>query len=103
MHLQLYSLTNRIVWHIASGVTGVLLCLLVVPLHAVAGPLALPLAMLLAHAVFYAPYSVRLSLRQIGRGWLAFERSAAIPPALAMAAATAFALIAPPWAGAGLR
>lgn len=103
MHLQLYSLTNRIVWHIASGVTGVLLCLMVVPLHAVAGTLALPLAMLLAHTVFYAPYSVRLSLRQIGRGWLSFERSAAIPPALAMAAATAFALIAPPWAGAGLR
>lgn len=103
MHLQLYSLSNRIVWHIASGMTGVLSCLLVVPLHAVAGALALPLAMLVAHAVFYVPYSTWLSLRQVGRGWLAFERSAAIPPALAMAVATAFALIALPWAGAGLR
>ena len=87
MHMQLYSLTNRIVWHIANGVTGVLMMAVAVLLFPRFGQLALPGAMLIAYAVFYSSYAVHLSSRAFGFRIIAFECRAGLPAGVALAVA----------------
>jgi O-antigen/teichoic acid export membrane protein len=64
MHLQLFSLSNRIVWHVANGVTGALAITTATALFPQIEVLALPLGMLIGNVLFYCPYSVRLSRAQ---------------------------------------
>jgi hypothetical protein len=87
MHLQLYSLSNHIVWHIANGVTGCLMLVLALLLYPHLGMLAFALAMLLAYAGFYAIYSVAHSRRAYHFNLWTFERSISLPPAVALLAA----------------
>lgn len=82
MHLQLYSLTNHIVWHIANAVTGVLMIGLSIVLYPVLGLIALPAGMLLAYGGFYAVYAFRKSSKLFGFTFFRFERSVGLPPAL---------------------
>ncbi len=79
MHIQIYSTTNHIVWHIANGVTGVLMVLLFYPLHELFGVLGLPLSMAVAYGGFYVWYSMMLSLRSIERNFFEFEALCSIP------------------------
>jgi hypothetical protein len=73
MHLQLYSVTNKIVWHIANGVTGTLFILLAVIIYPIQGVIALPLAMACANLSFYAWYTSRLSHREFSLDWPGFD------------------------------
>jgi hypothetical protein len=81
MHMQLYSLTHHIVWHIANGVTGVLMLAVAVLTYPTLHLAAFPVAMLVAYAVFYAPWAARLSSRQFGFQLPAFEARATLPAA----------------------
>ncbi|OGI40850.1 MAG: hypothetical protein A2V91_00650 [Candidatus Muproteobacteria bacterium RBG_16_64_10] len=63
MHLQLYSTTNRIVWHIANGVAGILMICAMPFAYRSFGVLGLPLGMLIGYAAFYAPFSMACSYR----------------------------------------
>lgn len=95
MHIQLYSTTNHIIWHVASGVTG--LIYLAVTLLAL-GPLgvyAFPLGFLLGNVGFYAWYSALHVYRTFALKPLTFEATVAIPPALAMLAFGVLALLGP--------
>lgn len=86
MYLQLYSTTNHIVWHIANGVTGVLMLSFAWLLFPHLDMAALPLAMLLAYAGFYTVYAIYLSRKAFKFSWMRFEaRSAALPLAAAAA------------------
>jgi hypothetical protein len=84
MHLQLYSVTNHIVWHIANGCTGVLMIVLAVMLHPWLGLLALPMGMLVAYACFFCVYSFGKSSRAFGFTLAAFERGVSVAPALVL-------------------
>lgn len=95
MHLQLYSLSNHIVWHIANGVTGCLMLAFALLLYPRLGMLAFALAMLLAYAGFYAVYSVAHSRRAYQFNLWTFERAISLPPALAMLAALGVARLVP--------
>ncbi|MFT3857441.1 MAG: hypothetical protein QM742_08075 [Aquabacterium sp.] len=86
MYLQLYSTTNHIVWHIANGVTGVLMLGGGILLYPVMGVEALPLAMLAAYLGFYTWYAIRLSTQAFSFKWLQFERQCAMLPVLTAAA-----------------
>jgi O-antigen/teichoic acid export membrane protein len=66
MHLQLSSTTNRIVWHIANGISGLLMIGAMALGYAWLGVAGLPLGMLAAYAAFYAPFSMRHSYRAFG-------------------------------------
>ena len=63
MHIQLYSTTNHIVWHIANGVTGAIVIVLSLSLIPVFGITAFPLALLIANISFYSWYCARLSYK----------------------------------------
>ena len=97
MHMQLYSLTNHIVWHIANGITGAVMLLAAVLLFPHLGVIALPLAMLLAYAGFYTPYAISLSRKQYGYQLLQFERKAIALPALALFSLLAAFWLTKPW------
>ncbi len=63
MHMQLYSLSHKIIWHRANGVTGFMmlgLALILVPLYGVNG---MAMAILLANVSFYCWYSAIHSYR----------------------------------------
>lgn len=82
MYLQLYSTTNHIVWHIANGVTGLAMVVLAWVLFPHIGVWAMPLAMLVAYAGFYAWYAVLLASKAFGFSWLSFEKTCVLAPAV---------------------
>lgn len=93
MHMQVYSLTNHILWHVANGVTGALMLALASAGFHVLGLAAFPAAMLAAYTVFYSAWSARLSSRHFGFNLLAFEWRAGMPAALFLAGALAARLV----------
>lgn len=86
MHMQLYSLTNHIVWHIANGVTGVVMIGAAMLMYPSMGLQSFPLAMILAYCLCYTPYAVYLASRHYKFSVPAFERHASALPVCAFAA-----------------
>jgi len=68
MHLQLYSTTNHIVWHVANGISGAAMIVVAWALFSRLDLLAFPLALIISYAAFYIPYVVPKS-------WALFEGS----------------------------
>ena len=97
MHLQLYSLTNHIVWHIANGVTGLLMVALAALLYPVMQLSALPLAMLLAYAGFYASYAAWHSSRAFNFSVLRFEWRAGAPAGMVLVAGLLASVVGNQW------
>ena len=81
MHLQLYSLTNHIVWHIANGLTGLSVLALAIGLYGRFNVLAFPLAMLVSYSLFYCTYSLYLSSRAFSIHLRRFEARTSMGPA----------------------
>ena len=80
MHIQLYSLTNHVLWHIANGVTGLSMCLITVVLVPVLGLMAFPLAMALSYLGFYCPFALIHSRRAFVPKLWRFERGVSVGP-----------------------
>lgn len=64
MHIQLYSLTNKILWHIANGVTGLIILMFLYPALVYAGLYGVSVVVAFAYAVFYVPFCMVHSYRQ---------------------------------------
>ncbi len=86
MHIQVYSTTNHIIWHIANGVTGTLYLILSFGLIKYIGVYAFPLAMIVSYLSFYSWYSASNSYKSIGVSFFAFESKAVLVPALILLA-----------------
>ena len=84
MHIQLYSITNKIIWHIANGVTGVLLILFSILLYGKLGLYAFPISILLSNLFFYSWYSASHSYKEYNLKFLDFEMRAMLPPAISL-------------------
>lgn len=82
MHIQLYSLTNHIVWHIANGITGMAMLGLGWLLFPNWGLAAFPAAMLLAYGLLYTTYAMFLTSRAFKFTLWRFEARASLPFAL---------------------
>jgi hypothetical protein len=81
MHLQLYSTTNHIVWHIANGVTGTVFAVIAAVLFPIMDWYGFAVAYLAAYLAFYAPYTARLSYASMKITFLRLERSVVLGPA----------------------
>jgi O-antigen/teichoic acid export membrane protein len=57
MHIQLYSTTNHVIWHIANGITGGVMILLSYVLYGFLGVVAFPVAMLVSYVLIYCSIS----------------------------------------------
>lgn len=64
MYLQLYTLTNHIIWHIANGVTGTLMIIFAIIFYRGEAIIIYPLAMLLAYSLFYTPYVLKKTYKE---------------------------------------
>lgn len=80
MHIQLYSTTNKIIWHIANGLTGLAMLAGFYVAYPHYGMLAFPLAMLASYALIYCTISLWHSYRAFGLTVRSFELEASVLP-----------------------
>lgn len=85
-HLNVFMTTNRVVIHVANGVAGVLTMAMAYLLYRSLGLIGIPLASLLANALWYVPYCATKSRLVLGGDVFAFERVTSIGPAALLAA-----------------
>jgi O-antigen/teichoic acid export membrane protein len=81
MHIQLYSTTNHITWHVANGVSGVIYLAVSLGLFGLIGAYAFPVGIIAGYYGFYSWYAARQSYKAFGLTPLTFERSSSIAPA----------------------
>jgi len=82
-NLQVYSTSNHIVWHLASGGSALVIILagcILIPIFGLPG---LPAAMLAGNLLFYAPFTSWLMYRDLKVHPLAWERGLFLPPLFA--------------------
>lgn len=79
MHLQLYSTTNKIRWHVANGVSGTIIIAATFAMLPHLGVYAFPLATLAGYLGYYVWYATYLSTREFGFNLWRFERTSALP------------------------
>ncbi len=82
MHLQLYSTTNHIVWHIANGISGLVMLISMPIAYHFFDVLGLPLGIVMAYAGFYVPYSLFKSYRTFHLAPFCMDVAASIVPLL---------------------
>lgn len=80
MHIQLYSLTNIIIWHISNGVSGAIFILLSIILFSSMGVYAFPAALLIGYLCFHAWYPAVKSYETFNLSFMRFETRTVLPP-----------------------
>lgn len=80
MHLQLYSITNHIIWHIASGVAGTIYIVVCFVLLKPVDVYAFPLGLIAGYLGFYSWYSAMHSYRLFNLSFITFEKSTILVP-----------------------
>lgn len=105
MHMQIYTLSGRVLWHKLNGATGVIIMILFGAFWPFVGPMALPLGMLAGYGAFLCPIISRLSLRFMHESRWSFERRTSLQPLAGLIlCAVLFVFVYPtelhlPWAG----
>jgi hypothetical protein len=85
MHMQLYTLGGKVIWHWVNGVTGAVILgatLLLLPGY---GAVAIPAAMLLAYAAIYCSLTIPRSYRLLELKFSTFDRDACLPSIILLA------------------
>ncbi|MFZ3140025.1 lipopolysaccharide biosynthesis protein [Polaromonas sp.] len=82
MHLQLYSTTNHVIWHIANGLTGVVMLTAGYFLFQKIGVMGFPLAMAISYFAVYCTISCWHSYRIFNLKFIDFDGKISIPPFL---------------------
>lgn len=80
MHLQLYSTTNDIIWHIASGVTGLIYISTSLVLLKHIGVNAFPVGIIFGYLGFYTWYSAIHSYKAFNLKFIKFESKTTFTP-----------------------
>lgn len=80
LHIQLFSTTNRIVIHIANGISGLLIILYLFILLRYVGVLGFPLSFFLGYMSFYCWYSGLLSYQSVAESLWNFEKRTLLLP-----------------------
>jgi O-antigen/teichoic acid export membrane protein len=93
MHIQLYSTTNHIVWHIANGVTGAIYLAVSLVLLRPLGVYAFPVGVVAGYLGFYSWYSARLVYRMFEHRFFSFERGVLLLPAAVVGLYAAIAFL----------
>lgn len=80
MHIQLYSTTNHIIWHVANGVTGIAYLIVSLVLLGPLGVYAFPVGVIAGYLGFYSWYSAAHVYRTFAVRFLNFERDVSFAP-----------------------
>lgn len=92
MHLQFYSLSNHILWHVANGISGSLYLLVSLLLLPYLGIVAFPLGIICGYAGFYSWFAASRTYRHYGLPVWEFESRSSLVPALLLLATLALSL-----------
>lgn len=84
MHIQLYSVTNNIIWHIANGISGAVYVLVSLSLIQSVGVYAFPIGIILGYLCFYAWFPVLNSYKTFGLKFISFEKNILFGPVIAL-------------------
>ena len=82
MHIQLYSITNHIIWHIANSVAGILYLVTSLYLFRLIGVYAFPLGLLVGYLCFYSWFSAKHSYSTFGINFFKLESKTSLLPLL---------------------
>ncbi len=93
MHMQLYTLSNQVIWHRINGFTGIFILLAFALLWPFAGPHSMPLAMLAGYGFYLCPLVSHKSLAFIGQERWRFERETSLGPIIALLALSVLHLL----------
>lgn len=80
MHLQLYSTTNHIIWHIASAGYGIIYLTVCLLLFKVIGVYTYPIGLIAGYIGFYSWYSAKHSYQAFQLNFWKFERDTFFAP-----------------------
>jgi O-antigen/teichoic acid export membrane protein len=84
MHIQLYSTTNHIIWHIANGGSGILYLTAYLFLYSHISVYAFPVGIIIGNLGFYCWYSAWHSYRVFDLKFWEFENTTTLKPLLVM-------------------
>ncbi len=84
MHILLYSTNNHIVWHIATGVSGVIYLIVSLSLFKKIGVYSFPVGTLTSYLCFYCWYSALHSYKTFGLKFWDFEKSTLFSPLICL-------------------
>jgi uncharacterized membrane protein YdcZ (DUF606 family) len=84
MHMQIYTLTNKVIWHIANGIHGVIFVCLSIFLFPKMQVIAFPLSLVLANLLFFCWYTAKHSYQHFDLSFLKFECRTSIVPLMAI-------------------
>lgn len=79
MHLQLFSTTNKIIWHWVTMGYAVIYCSVIALTISSLGVYCIPLGMLFGYLLFYVPVSAWHSYKSIDSSFWSFEKTALLP------------------------
>ncbi|MEJ2065810.1 MAG: hypothetical protein P8X74_21450 [Reinekea sp.] len=80
MHLQLYSTTNHIIWHVANGVTGLIYLVILLPLFYMLGVYSFPVSQIISNLLFYDWYCAQKSYGTFSLTSFDFEKRVSLIP-----------------------
>lgn len=84
MHMQLYSLTNHIIWHLVNGATGIAMVMAFLALWPIMGAQALPTAMLFGYLGVCTWYASSQALRSLNHLRWPFEKATTLWPLITL-------------------
>lgn len=80
MHIQFYSVTNHIIWHIANGVSGLIYLAINITFFNLLGVYVFPIALLISYLSFYCWYSASHSYKTYNLNFFDFEKDTMLFP-----------------------
>ena len=86
MHIQLYSTTNHIIWHVANGVSGSIYLAVSLTTLSTLRVFAFPFGALVGYLSFYSWYAAWHVYRAFEMDFVGFERRTVLAPGLIMLA-----------------
>lgn len=80
MHLQLYSISNHIIWHIVTIAFGTIYILVCLSLFNLIGVYSFPVGILMGHLGFYSWYSAKHAYKLFGLSFKSYDLPTAFVP-----------------------
>ncbi|MBC2835114.1 lipopolysaccharide biosynthesis protein [Paragemmobacter straminiformis] len=91
MHMQIYTLSNHVVWHRVNGLTCFIVLAAFALLWPIAGVIAVPLALLIGYGLYLCPVTSRLALSFMQQSRIHFECRTSLGPAIGLMASLTIA------------
>jgi len=84
LHIQLFSVTNQIIWHISNGISGAIYIVVSLALIRPVGVYAFPIGLLIGYLCFHIWFPALHSYKTFGLRFIPFERAAMLGPLSAL-------------------